>query len=399
MNIVHAVETINPVAGGPVKSASSLAAAQSLLGHKVVLVCYRESEHAEFETLLRRGLPGEAGVEIHGVHDSRIERFQARSAARSFERLARSADVIHVHGVWRPFTLAAATAALQARRKLVISPRGMLDPWSLRQKRLKKWLALQLVWRRVLDQASFVHALNEDEAALLEPLRLKSECRVFPNGAFPELFEKLPASELFLKRVPGLKGRRYVLFLSRLHHKKGLDYLVDAFATVAGVVPDVDLVIAGPDEGAERDTQRRVEALGLRARVHFVGLLNGAEKLAAISGAASFCLPSRQEGFSMAIIEALSCSVPVVISEQCHFPEVASAGAGKVVQLSGGEVAAALLSYLQDDAARQQAALAARKLARDHYSWHQIARRMTGAYEAVAPASSGVSPVSSGVGR
>lgn len=381
MNIVHAVETIDPVAGGPVKSVSALAAAQALLGHKVVLACYREPDHEQFEAMLRRGLPGETGLEVHGVHDGLMERFQARSAARSFERLASTADVIHVHGVWRPFTLAAAMAASQAGRKLVIAPRGMLDPWSLQQKRLKKWLALQLVWRRVLDQASFIHALNEAEASLLDPLRLKSVTRVFPNGAFPELFEQLPDPEIFLRRAPALLGRRYVLFLSRLHYKKGLDYLIDAFARVAAIVPDVDLVIAGPDGGAESDARRRVDGFELRERAHFVGLLNGVEKLAALAGSACFCLPSRQEGFSMAITEALSCAVPVVISEQCHFPEVGTAGAGVVVRLNEAEVAAGLLRYLQDDTERQKAAHAARALARDNYSWHDIARGMIGAYE------------------
>lgn len=399
MNIVHAVETINPVAGGPVKSVSALAAAQSMLGHKVVLACYREPEHAQFEALLRRGLPSEAGVEIHAMHDGLIERFQARSAARSFENLAKAADVIHVHGVWRPFTLAASIAALQAERKLMIAPRGMLDPWSLRQKRLKKWIALQLVWRRVLDHASFIHALNEGEASLLKPLRLRSATQVFPNGAFPELFEQLPDPEIFVRRVPALQGRRYVLFLSRLHYKKGLDYLIDSFASVARVVGDVDLVIAGPDDGAERDAQRRVEAHALRERTHFVGLLNGAEKLAALAGSSCFCLPSRQEGFSMAITEALSCAVPVVISEQCHFPEVATAGAGAVVQLTVEEIAAALLRYLQDDSARQSAARAARALARDNYSWSDIARRMIGAYETAERASPGFASASRSLGR
>jgi glycosyltransferase involved in cell wall biosynthesis len=381
MKIVHAVETINPIAGGPVKSVSSLAAAQSMLGHDVVLACYREPEHAQFEAMLRRGLPEKAVLDIHGISDGLMERLQARSAARTFAKLAKSADVIHVHGVWRPFTLAASLAASQSGCKLVISPRGMLDPWSLRQKRLKKWLALQLVWRRVLDHASFIHALNEAEASLLHPLRLRSVTRVFPNGAFPELFAQLPEPEIFRRRVPALQGRRYVLFLSRLHYKKGLDYLIDAFSRVARVVTDVDLIIAGPDDGAERDAQRKIDAHELRERTHFVGLINGAEKLAALAGAACFCLPSRQEGFSMAITEALSCAVPVVISEQCHFPEVASAGAGMVVQLGEEAIATALLRYLQDDVARQSAAQAARALARDNYSWHEIARRMIGAYK------------------
>jgi glycosyltransferase involved in cell wall biosynthesis len=160
-----------------------------------------------------------------------------------------------------------------------------------------------------------------------------------------------------------------------LHYKKGLDYLIEAFAITANQIPDVDLVIAGPDGGAQAQLQRDIERLKLKHRVHIVGALYGREKYEALVDAYCFCLPSRQEGFSNAITEAMACGTPVVISENCNFPEVEEAGEGSVVKLAADPIAAALISLLRSPIARDAAGRAGRAMVLERFTWGATAAR------------------------
>jgi glycosyltransferase involved in cell wall biosynthesis len=185
---------------------------------------------------------------------------------------------------------------------------------------------------------------------------------------------------------PELQGAPYVLFLSRLHHKKGLDVLAEAFRLIAGTRSDVHLVVAGPDDGAARDFQARV-AGALASRVHLVGALYGVEKFAALVDAACFCLPSRQEGFSVAITEAMACHLPVVISDSCHFPEVEAAHAGIITTLDPRAVAAAVLQILDDPAAAGRMGAAGGNLVRERYTWQAVAAQSLVHYRRADPRS------------
>jgi glycosyltransferase involved in cell wall biosynthesis len=166
-----------------------------------------------------------------------------------------------------------------------------------------------------------------------------------------------------------------------LHYKKGLDYLADAFRAVAARHPDAHLVVVGPDGGARADFEDRVKAAGLTDRVHVLGPVSAAEKWDALAGAACFCLPSRQEGFSMAILEALAARVPAVVSDACHFPEVAERAAGEVVPLNAAAVAAALDRVLADADGRRRMGENGRCLVEEKYTWARVAEISVAAYE------------------
>jgi glycosyltransferase involved in cell wall biosynthesis len=174
-----------------------------------------------------------------------------------------------------------------------------------------------------------------------------------------------------------------ILFLGRLHHKKGLDLLAAAFKFLHESLPDAHLVVAGPDGGAGAKFAQQVSRFGLSNQVHLVGPLYGKDKYAALRSAACFCLPSRQEGFSVAILEAMACRLPVVISEACHFQEVAEAGAGRVVALDPNEIATALHELLDDRDRGRQMGEAGYQLVRSCYTWPQIAKQCIAAYERV----------------
>ncbi len=380
MKLLHVIQTLDPATGGPPCTATRLAAAQAGLGHEVHLVGYAgEGAETRFREATQR-VPQRDRLCLHWLRAPGLaERLLGREARTCLRGLVGDFDLIHLHGVWDPILKAAADTARRRRVPYVVTPHGMLDPWCLGQKRWKKRLALALGYRRMLDDAACLHALNADEKRLLAPLGLAGPVVVLPNGVFLEEIEPLPPAGSFARGRRELDGRPWVLFLSRLHYKKGLDYLAEAFAGVARANQDVQLVVAGPDGGARQDFEQQVRQRGLANRVHLVGPLYGPEKLAALRDAACFCLPSRQEGFSIAVLEALACGSPVVISENCHFPEVAETGAGKVVPLDAPAVARALQDVLAGGA--RQMGQAGRRLVETSYTWPRIGRDSLAVYE------------------
>ena len=358
-----------------------LAAAQASFGHEAVVLAERDAA-AEFPVpQLFAGVPGIDRVRHGWLPPARAFSPIRRAAVRSaLDEQLQSADIVHLHGIWAPIMAASAGAARRRRIPYLVAPHGMLDPWSLSQKRLKKLMALALGWRKILNRAAAIHCLNSDERDLLSPLKLKSPSVIIPNGIF--LDEVVPSDMHFSDGRPGLEGPKYILFLSRLHFKKGLDILAEAFTAIAGRLTNVNLVIAGPDGGARGEFEERIRAAKLTARVHLVGPLLGSTKWSALRDSACFCLPSRQEGFSIAILEALASRTPVVISSACHFPEVAEVQAGEITPLSAADVAAALERVLTaDESTRRRWGEAGRKLVEDRFTWRRAAQASISVYK------------------
>ncbi|PJR93000.1 glycosyltransferase [Brucella intermedia] len=376
MNIVHVIGSYDPAKGGPQAVVVRLAAAQAALGHEVTIVSYSDDEVSRRAVAATAAIPGFDRVRtlLLPMPDLR-ETLSGSAAAKAMEALLRATDFVHLHGVWETNLLRASMLCRRFSVPYCVCCCGMLDVWSMQQSTWKKKLAMRLGFRRMLDGAAFIHALNADEIELMRPLGLKAPPVIIPNGIFLNEVEGGEAD------VGGLPRRPYVLFLSRLHYKKGLDILADAFRRVAPLFPDVDLVVAGPDGGAEDEFRERIRQYGLQERVHMTGGLYGPAKIAALKRAACFCLPSRQEGFSVAITEALACGVPVAITDACHFPEVGEAGAGIVSPLDPMAVAAALERILEDPDRAARMGAAGAKLVRDNYTWPRIAVQTIAAYQ------------------
>lgn len=366
MRIVHVIASMDPAQGGPPVVVECLAKAQASLGHAVTIAAATLNAGCATPT-----------VQLPPCGMSRL----FRPVPGQITQVLSSADLLHLHGIWEPLLPTVARAARQLGLPYVITPHGMLDPWSLAQKKWKKKVALALAYRRMLDGAAALHLLNADEQRLLTPLALRTPGAVIPNGIFLDELDPPPDPSLFQSRLNGPRGRPYILFLSRLHYKKGLDLLADAFAELAAEHPGIDLVVAGPDGGEAQRFSQQIEKLGLADRTRMTGPLYGAEKWSALVGASVFCLPSRQEGFSVAILEALACRVPVVVSESCHFPEVAEVGAGRIVALQASSIAAALREILANPEAVATMGQAGRLLVEQRFTWPAVAGQMLSLYE------------------
>lgn len=364
--------------------ATRLAAAQAALGCQTRILSYRFPKADENIQTSLATIPHLANVDLQYLPTfTRAEHFLATNASQLCVPWLRQTDLLHLHGVWDPIVLAVAKVAIKMNVPFVLTPHGMLDPWAIAQKRWKKRLALAMGYRAMLNRAAFLHYLNADEFTLTAPLRLRSQPEIIPNGIFLEELSPLPARGEFRAAYPDLGDKPFVLFLSRLHYKKGLDYLADAFAIVAKRFGDVQLIVAGPDDGARASFEEQVRELGVANRVKIVGPLYGPKKLQALVDCNCFCLPSRQEGFSLAITEALACEAPVVISKSCHFPEVEQAGAGIITDLDPRQISAAIERILSDRPAAQQMGRAGRDLVVARFTWPIVARRMVDAYQRV----------------
>jgi len=382
MKIIHVIKSIDPKMGGPAQVVVRLAAAQAGQGHDVHIAAYSDPDaDRRIEKQIAR-VPYFAAVRIHKLPQfGIIDKLFATVAKREIDLLLSGTEFVHLHGIWEPLLRVAAEMAYARKVPYCFRPAGMLDPWSLAQRKWKKKLAMALGTRRSLQRAAFLHSLNADEANLIAPLHLGVPSLVIPNGVFLEEIEPLPAPGTFRAAHPEIGDQPFVLFLSRLHFKKGLDYLADAFALIIAKYSSVRLVVAGPDEGAKSKFEEQIRSYGLSNRVHLVGGLYGRDKFAALVDAACFCLPSRQEGFSVAVLEALAAGVPVVISTECHFPDVQRCGAGAIIPLDPAEIAAAIYNILSDQVLGNSMSKAGKALIRVQYTWPRISENTIRAYK------------------
>lgn len=374
MKIAHCIATLDPAAGGPPAVAMRLAAGQTMLGHGGMLLTHDPGDRRDVVEQAIAKVPNREALELQYLpHASGLGRATGAALRRALEPHLRSVDFLHLHGVWETILRSAAAAARRLGVPYAVRPAGMLDPWSLAQKKWKKRLALALGYRRMLNGAAFIHALNDDEAKLIEPLGLDTAIRVIPNGVFLGEIDPLPSPETFHADRPELNGEPYLLFLSRLHYKKGLDLLAEAYARFREAGGRSRLVVAGPEEGAGDDFRQRIDRAGVAEHVTMTGPLYGTEKLAAMVGARAFVLPTRQEGFSVAVTEALACGLPVVTTHDCHFPQIAEVEAGLLTTLDVGEIAEAMLAVDRDPERAAQWGRNGRQLIESRFTWDRIA--------------------------
>ena len=235
-------------------------------------------------------------------------------------------DCIVMHGIWTFAGVAVRFAARRAGRLYGVFVHGALDPWFDRKyplKYLKKMLYWPVQYAVLRDaRAVLFTAKSERDLARVSFRPNKWNSVVVPFGINdPEESWGDPAGQIetFYRRFPELRGRRYLLFLARIHPKKGCDLLLNAFRQVANSVPDVDLVIAGPDQmGTQAKLQRMAEQFGIAGRVHWPGFIDGDLKWGALRACDAFVLSSHSENFGIAVVEALAVGRPVLISNRVN---------------------------------------------------------------------------------
>ena len=310
---------------------------------------------------------------------SRAAWLRDRSLRSQFSDLLRGCDGLHIHGLWEQSTLIAAGTARTRSLPYLLSAHGMLERWALANKRLKKILYSAAFERANVEGAACLHALTRAEADDYRRYGSKRPIAVIPNGVrVPESI----SSELFLSHHHALRGKRIVLFLGRIHFKKGLDLLIQAWQKIILRWPDAHLVLAGPDfEGTRARIAAMIEQAGLEQHVLFTGMLRDELKWSALAAAECFVLPSYSEGLSVSALEAMGLGLPVIVTENCNLPEVAELEAGWVIPAAVAPLERALAELLGNTPATNRAIGAqGRSFVRRHYTWSHVARQMSEVY-------------------
>jgi glycosyltransferase involved in cell wall biosynthesis len=244
-------------------------------------------------------------------------------------------DGVVAHSIWTYESVAAARAA-RGRVPYAIFPHGMLDPWFRRRyplKHLKKCLYWPIQYPALRDakRVLFTSAL-ECELAPQSFRPNKWASLVVPYGTNEPPHDVEAQRKAFQEALPQMASRRFLLFLSRIHEKKGCDLLIEAFASIASQHPNVDLVIAGPDkDGLQSKLVAQANGLGIGERIHWPGMLTGDAKWGALRACEAMVLPSHQDNFGVIVAEALACGRPALISNQVNlWPQIEGDGTGLV---------------------------------------------------------------------
>ena len=244
-------------------------------------------------------------------------------------------DVIVIHGLWQFHGFCAMLCCWWLKKDYVLFTHGMLDPWFQKNyplKHLKKVFYWLLAERWVMSRAKKVLFTSEQEKCLARGSFPFYQCQeqVINYGTTP--ISGSIDEDLFAQAYPEVRNKRVILFLGRIHPKKGCDLLIEAFADCCCEMPDVLLVMAGPDQvNWKVSLQSKAEKMGVAAKIIWTGMLKGDLKHGAIACAEVLILPSHQENFGIVVAEALSLSRPVLISNKVNiWKEILTAGAGFV---------------------------------------------------------------------
>jgi glycosyltransferase involved in cell wall biosynthesis len=346
MNVLRIINTMDPAFGGPCQGIRNSIPELEKLGVENEVVCL-DSPDASFL--------GKDPFKVHAIGPPKSPWSYSKNLIPwLLENLGRF-DAVIVHGLWLYHGYGAMKAVDHVRKsgcqnsnkkipKLFVMPHGMLDPYFQRAperklKAIRNWVYWKLIESHVVNGADGVLFTCEAELLLArEPFRPyspRSEINVGygiqnPPTYNPEMHKK------FLERCPEVSGKRYILFLSRVHEKKGVDLLILAFQQLVskGTINDLHLVIAGP--GLETPYGQKMQHLvaqhkEIKNLVSFPGMLSGDAKWGAFHGAEAFILPSHQENFGISVVESLACAKPVLISNQVNiYKEIQEAGGGIV---------------------------------------------------------------------
>lgn len=382
MRILHVTPYMHPRAGGPPVVVENFVQEAIRLGHSAEIISTSLFCFGDERALVRR--LNELAPTVF-VGRSGTTAPMNWSIRRRLRKAICAADIVHLHALWNPINIAVRQICRRLSKPYVLMPHGMLDPYSLGAKRWRKVLYFAAIERKNIQSAERMIYTTTQEARLATAgLPFLPEGVVVPLGGGAPNADPGELAAVFLKAFPRARGRLNLLFLGRLHFKKGLDRIIRILPTVVRQYPDAMLTVAGEgDAKFERALRSSIAEQKLDDHVLITGRLEGAIKWGAYASARLFLLPSRQENFAITVAEAMQMGVPVVISNKVNtWPLVEEAGAGIVLDESqiDGRLENAVLWLLGDEGTLKLQSVRGREYARRNLTWTESGRKMVECY-------------------
>jgi glycosyltransferase involved in cell wall biosynthesis len=371
MRILHVIPSVSERSGGPAAAIVPMCRALMQQGIDVQLLSTTDGLSETRDGVEYKGVPAIFFPPQFGASFK-----YSRPLASWLTSNIKNFDLAHIHAVFNHSSVAASQACRKAGVPYIIRPLGTLDPWSMTQKSLRKRLFWQLSAKTMLHDAAAVHYTSEVEKLSTEAHLGLNHGRVIALG--------INANSSHSNGQ--VRGEPYVLVLSRLHPKKGLDVFIDAFLSFIQKHEAANwrLVIAGdgpPDYVSK--LKAKVAASPQSDRIVFTGWLDEDKKQAALAGASLLALPSYQENFGLCVMEALSHSVPVLISPNVNLAaEIVSANAGWIAAVDKDALTAKLIEALTDAQELAKRGRAGKQLSQ-RYTWENVATGLVDLYTEV----------------
>lgn len=386
MKVLHVIASVDPASGGPIEGVIRAAEASRRLGYERHIVTLDSPDDpcvaACPGTVIPLGVPGH----YRNMWRNWIPWMRYRYSPRLTPWLSQNAsnyDAVIVNGVWNYAALGTWRALSGGTVPYFVFTHGMLDPWFRKTYPLKHAVKQFFWWiseGHVLRDARSVLFTSEEERRLARgefwPYAAHEEVIAYGTADPPQNLETQIAA--FCSKAPALENRKYILFLGRLHPKKGCDLLIRAFGQIADRHQDIDLAIAGPDQNGWRSKlERMAHGIGISNRIHWLGMLTGDAKWGAFRRCEAFILPSHSENFGIVVSEALACSKPVLITRKVNiWREIVAAGAGLVCDDNESDVCDMVERFLQlPEQARVALGQNARACFLTNYEADNVARR------------------------
>lgn len=328
MKVLLVTTCIDKSFGGPARSIPLLAKGLSACGVDVTLMVVRSEN-------MNDGLLEGSGVKLKVLEKGyKVREVRRFIADEHF-------DLVHGQAIWEPLCHFARVAASKCKTPFISTPRGALEPWSLEQKRIKKLIAMLVYQKRDLNKSVCIHATSSLEAENIRALGVKPPVAVVPNCID---VDALPVR----KSVESVK--KQVLFLSRIHPKKGIELLLDAWDAIHESFPDWNLVIVGNgDPVYVEELHGAISRMGLSRCVRLLPPRFGKAKLDLYGESALFVLPSFSENFGVVIAEALACGVPVITTTNTPWEVINGKNAGWCINLGQEELERTLSTAMSMD--------------------------------------------------
>ncbi len=315
MKILQILPSLDPVGGGPIEGVRNQG--------------YYLSEHGHHVEILTLDDPAEDFLNntpliIHAVGPAKGKYAYCSALVPWLKKNVRRFDRVIINGIWQYHSFGTWRVLRSSNIPYYVYTHGMLDPWFKQTyplKHIKKWLYWPWTDYRVLRDATTVIFTCEEERRLARQsfslYKVNESIATYGAVKPPDRSSELLCK--FNNSFPELTNHRFLLFLSRIHEKKGCDLLIQAFAKVAAHDPELQLAIAGPDQmGLKAKLQALAESHGIAHRIHWLGMLSGDLKWGAFHSSEAFILPSHQENFGIVVAEALGCGKPVLMSNKVN---------------------------------------------------------------------------------